>query len=66
MCDRVCLATGSWFSGVGVAGGGMYRGHGVGWRARVQWVMGSSVSSVSFSVVLLVSVGGMMSTIGDE
>ena len=32
-------------------------------RARVRWAMGSSVS---FSVVFLVSVGGMMSTLGDE
>ena len=35
-------------------------------RARVQWDMGSSVLSVPFSVVLLVSVGGMVSTLRDE
>ena len=50
---------------MGVAGGGVARGHGVVQRDRVRWAMGSSVSSVSFSVVFLVSVGGMMSTLGD-
>ena len=32
-------------------------------HARVRWAM---VSSVSFSVLFLVSVGGIMSTLGDE
>ena len=51
---------------MGVAGGGVALGHGVVQRARVRWSMGSSVSAVSFSVVFLVSVGGMMSTLGYE
>ena len=51
---------------MGVVGCGVARGHGVVRHACVLWSMGSSVSSVSFSVVFLVSVGGMMSTLGDE
>ena len=35
-------------------------------RARVQWEMGLYVSYVSFSVVFLVSISGMMSTLGYE
>ena len=49
-----------------IAGDGVSQGHGVGRRARVKWAMSLSVSSVSFFVVFLVSVGGMMSTLGDE
>ena len=41
----------------------MAQGHGVARRARVWWAMGSSMS---FSVLFLVSVGGIMSTLGDE
>ena len=40
--------------------------HGVVRRARVRWLMGSSVSDVSFSVVFFVSVSGMLSTLGSE
>ena len=66
MCDLVCLATGSWSSWVGVAFGGMDLGHGVVRRACVRWEMGLSLSAVSFPVVFLVSVRGMMSTLGSE
>ena len=52
---RVLLVTGSWASWVGVAG--VIR------RARVRWVMGSSVS---VSVLFLISGGSMMSTLGAE
>ena len=48
---------------MGVAGGGVALGHGVVRRACVRWAMGSSVS---FYVVFLVSVGNIMSTLGDE
>ena len=48
---------------MGVAGSGVARGHGVALRACVRWVM---VSYMSFSVLFLVSVGGIMSTLGDE
>ena len=51
---------------MGVAGGGIARGHGLVRRDSVWWEMGSSVLSVSFYVALFVSVGGMMSTLGDE
>ena len=51
---------------MGVAGGGVALGHGVVQCARVRWAMDSSVSAVSFYVVLLVSVNGMMSPLGDE
>ena len=51
---------------MGVAGGGVAIGHGVVRRARVQWAMGLSVFSVSFSVVFLVPVRVMMSNLGDE
>ena len=66
MCDRVRLATGSWSIWVGVADGGVARGHGVVRRARVRWAMGSSVSAVSFSIVFLVSIGGIMYILGAE
>ena len=48
---------------MGVVGSGVAQGHVVDRRARVQWAMGSSVL---FSVLLLVSVGGILSTLGDE
>ena len=51
---------------MGVSGGGVARGHSMVRRACVGWAMGSSVSTVSFSVVFLVFVGSMMSTHGDE
>ena len=60
--DGVWLSTGLWPSWVGVAGSGKDRGHGVDWHARVRWEMGSSMS---FSVLLFVSVGGIMTTLGD-
>ena len=66
MYDRVSLATGSWFSWVGVAGGGVAQGHGVVRHARVRWAMDFFVLSMSFSVAFLVSVGGMISTLGYE
>ena len=66
ICKRVHLATGSWSSWVVVAGGGVALGHGVVQRARVRWAMGLSMSAVSFSVVFLVSVSGMMPTLGAE
>ena len=59
MCDSFLLATGPWSSWLGVAG--------VVRRAHVRWVMGLSVSDVPvFVLFLVVSVGGMMSTIGAE
>ena len=51
---------------MGVSGVGVDRGYGVVRRACVRWVMGLSVSYVSFSIVFLVSVSGMISTLGDE
>ena len=48
---------------MGVVGSGVARGHGVARRACVRWAMGSSMS---FSVLFLVSVGDIMSTLGDE
>ena len=49
-----------------VAGGGVALGHGVVRHAHVRWEMGLSMSAVSFSVVFLVSVSGMMPTLGAE
>ena len=51
---------------MGVAFGGVALGHGVVRRARVRWAMGSSVSAVSFSIVFLVSIGGIMYILGAE
>ena len=48
---------------MGVVVSGVARGHGVAQHARVRWAMGYSMS---FSVLFLVSVGGIMSTLGDE
>ena len=66
MCDCVRLATCLWSSWVGLSGGGVALGHGVVRRDPVQWVIGLSVSSVSFSIVFLVSISGMISTLGAE
>ena len=59
MCNRVLLATGLWSSWSGVAG--------VVRHDCVRWDMGSSVSAVPVYVLFkVVSVGGMMSTLGAE
>ena len=59
MCYRFLLVTGSWSSWLGVAD--------VVRRSHVRWAMGSSVSVVPVSVLfLVVSVAGIMSTLGAE
>ena len=59
MYDIVLLATGLWSSWSGVAD--------VVQRAHVRWEMGLSDSAVPVSILfLVVSVSGMMSTLGAE
>ena len=62
VCNRVRLTTVLWPGLMGVSGSGVAQGHGMAQRARVRWDMGSSMS---FSVLLFVSVGGIMTTLGD-